>query len=150
MIPSIFFITCERFADLTAYRAFKNLRRFQPNTNFKAWLSTILRNTFINEYRRRKRNNIHEKPVEEILHKVDQGKYTQNEGVINLEYDKLSGLIYSLKPIYHVPFVMFFKGYSYEEISSQLDIPIGTVKSRIFTARRKLKSSINNIYTIAN
>jgi RNA polymerase sigma factor (sigma-70 family) len=134
----------------TAFKAFKNLSRFKPGTNFKAWLSTILRNTFINDYRKKKRRNLHEESVDDIIYRVDQSQYTYNEGTVNLEVSKIKSFIRQLKPKYEVPFMMFYRGYGYAEIADHLDIPLGTVKSRIFSARNQLKTSIGSAYTLAS
>ena len=55
---------------------------------------------------------------------------------------ELKGMLNQLSDTYKVPFEMFFEGYKYEEISTQLNVPVGTVKSRIFFARQKLKGLV--------
>ncbi|MEM1324384.1 MAG: RNA polymerase sigma factor [Bacteroidota bacterium] len=132
-----------------AFKAYKNLARFKPGTNFKAWISTILRNTFINNYRRKKVRNITSEPVSVIMHKVDSEQYTDNEGTVNVETQELHSIIQDLKPKYRKPFIMQYRGYEYSEIAEAMDIPVGTVKSRLFVARKKLQAAVRSRYAIA-
>lgn len=134
----------------SAFKAFKNISRFKEGTNFKAWISTILRNTFINDYRRAKTRNLVSEPVDTILYKVDQRFHTENEGKINMSVKELHAMIDRLKPKYKVPFLLQYKGYGYAEIAEELDIPVGTVKSRLFVARRKLRKTVRKQYALAS
>ncbi len=127
----------------TAYMAFKNLSKFKPGTNFKAWISTILRNTFINGYRKAKVRKLASEPVDDIMYKVDKQHYTQNQGISNINLKEIERKIDELKSKYKVPFLLHYSGFEYSEIASNLNIPIGTVKSRLFTARKQLQSSIS-------
>lgn len=125
----------------TACKAMANLHRFSPGTNFKAWVTTIMRNSFINDYRKRRTRNKVEQPIEEFVALIE------NQGIrsgaySNIMMEELGQMIKSIGKRYSVPFMLFYRGYHYDEISQQLNIPIGTVKSRIFFARRKLQSLI--------
>ncbi|MCB0589530.1 MAG: RNA polymerase sigma factor, partial [Phaeodactylibacter sp.] len=106
----------------------------------------IMRNTFINQYRKAKlRRNVNE-PVESFLFAVENKNAIPNQGEVNIrmqEYDRIFG---EIGEIYSIPFLMFYRGYEYKEIAGYLDIPIGTVKSRIFLARKKLRKMINDRY----
>jgi len=133
----------------TAFKAYKNLPKFKQGTNFKAWVSTILRNTFINNYRRAKVRNVTSEPVDEVLYKVEERFYTHNKGVTNVNVAEIHSMIDELKPKYKIPFLMHYKGYEYAEIAEEMDIPIGTVKSRLFVARRKLKDAVESSRVIA-
>ena len=122
----------------TLYRAFSNCDRFEPGTNFKAWMSTIMRNTFVSAYRRRQRsmqNGI------ALVQRSNQPS-AANEALTNLNLGELEAKLEMLDPLYAKPFTLFYSGYRYEEIAEALQLPIGTIKSRIFTARRQLKSLI--------
>lgn len=132
-----------------AFKAYKNLSKFKEGTNFKAWISTILRNTFINNYRRAKVRNLSSEPVDEVIYKVDDQYYTSNKGTVNVEMKELHTIIQDLKPKYRIPFVMQYKGFEYAEIAEQMDIPIGTVKSRLFVARKQLQKAVKVRYAIA-
>lgn len=116
-------------------KAFECIDRFEEGTNFKAWMSTIIRNTFINNYRKIKvRINNADKvrnlsPVE-----------TTNAGYSNIEMQRITNFINMLPEDQSVPFMMYFEGYQYDEIAEIINVPIGTIKSRIFYARKFLKS----------
>ena len=129
----------------TAYRAFRNREKFAQGTNFKAWVTTIMRNTFINNYRKRRVRNHVEQPIEEHLEAV-RSRATHNRAGSNIMTQELHGMIDDLKENYRRPFLMFYRGFHYKEISEQLDIKIGTVKSRIFFARQQLKEKIRAKY----
>ncbi|GAB5551692.1 MAG: RNA polymerase sigma factor [Saprospiraceae bacterium] len=125
----------------TAFRAFRHRSKFRPGTNFKAWVTTIMRNTFINNYRRKKTRNQVEAPIEEYAFALES-KTIQNGASNRLMMQELMDMLDTLSDLYKVPFLMHHKGFQYMEIAEQLDIPIGTVKSRIFFARRKMKEMI--------
>ncbi len=111
---------------------------FKENTNFKAWCATIMRNLFINGYRRKKQANV-VLDYSNNNHYIDSGQTVDNTGEGTISYKELVHLINKLSKALSVPFLMRFRGYKYEEIAEALDLPMGTVKSRIFLARRQLK-----------
>lgn len=111
---------------------------YKEGTNFKAWCSTIMRNLFINSYRKKKRANIL-LDYSNNNHFINSGKTVSNNGEWKMSYEELIQLINKLPKTLSVPFVMQYKGYKYEEIAQKLELPIGTVKSRIFLARKQLK-----------
>lgn len=129
----------------TLTRAYANKDRFTMGTNFKAWITTIMRNNFINEYRKRRTRNKVEQPLEENL-EFNLKESAQNTAVSSLMCQELQRMLNSIGEGHRVPFLMFFNGYEYKEIAEKLDLPMGTVKSRIFFARRKLKTLILNHY----
>jgi RNA polymerase sigma-70 factor (ECF subfamily) len=134
----------------TAYKAFKYRKMYQPQTNLRAWLMTIMRNTFINDYRRRKRRQtINDKTDNNYF--INSGDFSvANEGESNVLMEEIKKKIESLEDWMRVPFMMHFNGFKYEEIAEQLDIPLGTVKSRIFFARKRLKNMIKEVYGAEN
>ena len=116
--------------------------KFAHNTNFKAWIYTIMKNTFINNYRRNVKtrntfdgsnNDFHLKFSKDIMYPSPDSFYNQKE---------ISKSINSLESEYRVPFTMFLDGYKYKEIAKHLSLPLGTVKSRIFFTRKKLEKSL--------
>ena len=130
----------------TALRAYKHREKFTVGTNFKSWVSTIMRNTFINQYRKAKlRRNVNE-PVESFLFALENKNAIPNQGEINIRMQEYDKIFDAIGEIYSIPFLLFYRGYEYKEIAQYLDIPIGTVKSRIFLARKKLKKRINARY----
>lgn len=129
----------------TALRAYDNIARFHPGTNFKAWISTILRNQFINTYRKKRTRNKVEAPVEEFMYVVEN-EHTRNLADSNIMMDELHAIVAKLPDTYRVPFEMFYTGYHYNEIADHLDLPIGTVKSRLFFARKQLRKGVHERY----
>lgn len=134
----------------TAYRAIKNIHQFKPNTNLRAWLRTIMRNTFINAYRKSRRVKIYQDSSDNH-YLIDSTKQTvKNNGELKMNYEELISLVDRIDDYLRIPFMMSYQGFKYEEIAEELDIPIGTVKSRIFMARRRIKNSIRLHYAIRN
>lgn len=129
----------------TTLRAFKNKDRFREGTNFKAWITTIMRNSFINEYRKQRTRNKAEQPVEDILHLANEAVVGE-EASSSIMMKELSSIVAELSDTYRVPFTMFYNGYQYSEIATQMGLPIGTVKSRIFFARKELKAAVTDKY----
>lgn len=131
----------------TAMLAYANIHRFEPGTHFKSWVSTIMRNSFINNYRKMKTRNKVEKPIEDFLYAVEN-KAVRNQGHSQIMQKELTAILDGLSDDYRVPFLMFFQGYHYDEIATHMNLPIGTVKSRIFYARKQLKDMISQRYEI--
>lgn len=129
----------------TLCRAFKNKDRFLIGTNFKAWITTIMRNNFINDYRKRKTRNKVEAPIEDFGYFVENKSVEGNANSI-IMMKELTKMVESLEEDFSKPFNMFNEGFHYDEIATEMNIPIGTVKSRIFFARKKLKSMIKARY----
>jgi RNA polymerase sigma-70 factor (ECF subfamily) len=117
--------------------------KFKKNTNLKGWLYTIMRNIFINDYRKKKRNNTHLDDTEEQYHLNIPETYTHHLPISNLEYEEMYSTINQLRPDLKEPFKMHIEGYKYHEISEKLEIPIGTVKTRIFYARKEITSQLH-------
>lgn len=130
----------------TSFRALTNKDKFRPGTNFKAWLFTIMKNIFINNYRKKMRANT-------IMDSTDNDYYINSGNVVisnkaesNIMMDELTEMIDSMEEGIKVPFMMHYEGFKYQEIADELDLPLGTVKSRIFFARKELKNLINRRY----
>lgn len=128
----------------TFYRAIMNLDKFKEGTNLKAWLFTIMKNIFINGYRKKKRENEVIFQTDEIsdnnLLKVGYAEETSEFILVN---ETLNSALKQLKEEYRKPFMMHFEGFKYQEIAEELEIPLGTVKSRIFFARKELADFLN-------
>ena len=130
----------------TAYRAITNREKFRPGTNFKAWLFTIMKNIFINNYRKKMKANTIMDSTDNNYY-LNSGKVTIDNGAeSNIMMKELTRMIEGLDDSIRVPFLMHYQGYKYQEIADYLDLPLGTVKSRIFFARKGLKSQIKNSY----
>jgi len=134
----------------TAYRAIKNKEKFNPGTNFKAWLMTIMKNIFINNYRRKvKQNTIIDSTDNQYF--INSGtKTVKNDAESDIMMTELVGMIEKLEEGLKVPFMLHYYGYKYQEIADYLELPLGTVKSRIFFARKELKDLIEKRYDDVN
>jgi RNA polymerase sigma factor (sigma-70 family) len=127
----------------TLYRALANKDKYNVGTNIKAWLYTIMRNIFINNYRRKaKQNTIFDSSPNEFL-------LNHNQAVISgtaesdLRVKDIQEAIHKLPEIFQNPFLLYFDGFKYHEIADMLQEPLGTIKSRIHFARKLLKSQIH-------
>ncbi len=126
----------------TAFRAMTNRDKFRPGTNFKAWLFTIMKNIFINNYRKKAKANTIMDSTENLYY-LNSGKQSiDNGGESNMLIKELTGMIEQLDDSIRVPFLMHYQGFKYQEIADHLNLPLGTVKSRIFFARKDLKEQI--------
>lgn len=120
--------------------------KFRENTNLKAWLYTIMRNTFINNYRKAMRaNTIIDKTDEQYFINTSSDKGDFPDPISDISHKQINEVIGGLSEDYRVPFEMYNTGYKYKEIAEKLQLPIGTIKSRIFLARRKLMSNLAEV-----
>lgn len=123
----------------TALKVLKNAEKFKPGTNFKAWSSTIMRNIFINDYRKKKRRSVITDSTDNNYYINSGDQSVINEGEKTLKYDELMLMIDDLPENLKRPFLMSYQGFKYDEIAKELEAPLGTIKSRIFFARKTLK-----------
>ena len=126
----------------TLYRALANKEKYMDGTNIKAWLYTIMRNIFINNYRRSaKQNTIFDNTPNDFL--LDHNQFTTvNTAETNLSVKNIYEAIHQLPEIFKTPFQLYFEGYKYHEIALVLKEPLGTIKSRIHFARKLLKQQL--------
>jgi RNA polymerase sigma-70 factor (ECF subfamily) len=126
----------------TLYRALANRDKYSVGTNIKAWLYTIMRNIFINNYRRKvKQNTIFDSTPNEFLLNQSQA-VAVNGAESNLRLKDIQEAIHNLPQIFRNPFLLYFDGFKYHEIADMLGEPLGTIKSRIHFARKLLKNQI--------
>ena len=123
----------------TTLKALDNEDKYIDNVNFKGWVFTIMRNIFINNYRREVRNQTIVDQTEDLYHLnlpqesgfgTPDGSYTVKE---------IMKAIDGFSDEYRIPFTMHIEGYKYHEIAEKMSLPLGTVKSRIFFARQRLQ-----------
>jgi len=116
--------------------------KFTQNTNFTAWVFTIMKNTFINNYRRNmSAKSTFDTTINEFHLKIEPDKgYPSPESVYNSK--EIIKCIDALEDEYKIPFNMFIEGFKYKEIAEELNLPLGTIKSRIFCTRKKLGKSL--------
>lgn len=136
----------ERANDLlqeTMLKALTYRDKFTQNTNFKAWLYTIMKNTFINDYRRnvKTRNTFDDSNNDFHLLFSKDKVFPAPDSFYNTK--EILKTIDELEDEQRITFTMFIEGYKYKEIAEELDIPLGTVKSRIFFTRNKLKELLH-------
>ena len=126
----------------TLVKAFLNKDKYADGTNLKAWLFTIMKNTFITNYQRMmRRNTIID--TSDNLHFINSTEsIVQNDAYSNFANEDIKKALDKLDETYKVPFEMYFKGYKYHEIAEKVAIPIGTVKNRIHLARKELKDRL--------
>lgn len=123
----------------TLYKALTNWEKYNIGTNIKAWLYTIMRNIFINDYRKRmKQRTLFDNSSGDYLINLSQVSVA-NAAESNLRIKEINAAIGQLPAIFKTPFVLYFEGYKYQEIAELLHEPLGTIKSRIHFARKLLK-----------
>lgn len=128
----------------TALKVLDNQDKFVDNVNFKGWVLTVMRNIFINNYHK----------VVRTQTMVDSGVDLYNLDVVNdsgidspekaYNIQEITKVINALNDDLKMPFSMFVSGYKYNEIADKLDLPLGTVKSRIFFARQELQKNLQD------
>ncbi|HLS96873.1 RNA polymerase sigma-70 factor (ECF subfamily) [Sphingobacterium allocomposti] len=126
----------------TLLKAVTYFKNFKDGTNLKGWLYTIMKNTFINNYRRVVKTNSFITKEEEITNANLVVSATSNRGENKFVMEDINHALSNLSEDYYVPFTMYFEGYKYHEISDYLNIPIGTVKTRIHVARKVMKKTL--------
>jgi RNA polymerase sigma factor (sigma-70 family) len=126
----------------TMLKALKYRSKFSDGTNFGAWMHTIMKNTFINQYRRKKKRLVVTDDTENQVY-LNNTRYKTDCGADHLTlHDEIKQTVNNLDEKYQAPFQLHFEGYKYHEIADQLHLPVGTVKSRIFTARNLLSTKL--------
>lgn len=126
----------------TMLKAFTNKDKFAKGTNLKAWLYTIMKNTFITNYQRLARRNTFIDNTNNLHYINSVDNTVDNNAYANFTLQDINQAINKLDKVYSTPFMLHFKGFKYHEIAETLDIPIGTVKNRIHIARKELKANL--------
>ncbi len=123
----------------TTLKALDNEEKYSEGTNFKGWVFTIMRNIFINNYRRGVRSATVVDTTDNLYHL----NLSQDSGIDSPEdsyaANEISDAINEFSDEYRIPFSMHVAGYKYNEIADHMGLPLGTVKSRIFMARKRLQ-----------
>ena len=126
----------------TTLKVLDNEDKYVENTNFKGWVFTIMRNIFINNYRRVVRSATIIDQTEDLYHL----NLPQESGIDSPEgsyaTQEITAAINSFTDDYRVPFSMHVAGYKYSEIAEKMNLPLGTIKSRIFFARQRLQEML--------
>lgn len=128
----------------TTLKVLDNEAKYVDNVNFKGWVFTIMRNIFINNYRRQVRSATVIDTTEDLYHL----NLSQESGIDNPEGSfaakEISIAINSFADEYKIPFSLYVAGYKYSEIAEKMNLPLGTVKSRIFFARKRLQGILKD------
>jgi RNA polymerase sigma-70 factor (ECF subfamily) len=128
----------------TFYKAIANQEKYRDQTNFKAWVFTILKNTFINNYNKALRQKTtFDKTTDSFFINSGQ-KASSITPDSTFAANEIHKAIDGLDDAYRIPFTQYTSGYKYQEIADELDLPIGTIKSRIFFARKKLMEQLQD------
>lgn len=128
----------------TSLKALDNEDKYTAETNFKGWIYTIMRNIFINNYRKALRDQTYVDQTDNQFYlnqNIDiEGDST--EGSYNLK--EMRRIVNALPKEYRIPFSMYVSGFKYREIADKLGLPLGTVKSRIYFTRQKLQEELKD------
>ncbi len=116
--------------------------KFRDDTNLKGWLFTIMRNTYINNYRKAQRAKTSHDDSKELYFLNTEDTHTFNRPEESMEFKEVWRNMNSIKDEFLIPFKMHTTGYKYHEIAKHLSIPIGTVKNRIFHARKEIQKKL--------
>ena len=128
----------------TTLKALDNEDKYIDNVNFKGWVFTIMRNIFINNYRRIVRNQTIVDQTEDLYHLnlPQESGFNTREGSFTVK--EITKAINSFSDEYKIPFSMHVAGFKYHEIAEKMGLPLGTVKSRIFFARQRLQEILKD------
>lgn len=126
----------------TIIKAIRYHHMYAEGTNIRGWLYTIMKNTFINNYRKDSRKNSMIETSEDLSSYQLYNSADKNKGEGKFVMDDINKALEKLQPEYSSPFLRYFEGYKYHEIAEEMDIPIGTVKTRIHMARQILKGQL--------
>jgi RNA polymerase sigma-70 factor (ECF subfamily) len=129
----------------TLYKALSNREKYQSGTNIRAWLSIIMRNTFINEYRRRSiSRKIFANTSADSYAGISE-RLVSNYAESGINVKEIKKEIARLPEIFRLPFLLHLEGYRYDEIAGKMNEPLGTIKSRIHFARKLLKTKLTKL-----
>jgi RNA polymerase sigma-70 factor (ECF subfamily) len=126
----------------TCLKALNYRDRYVEVSNFKAWVLAIMKNTFINNYRKSVREKTNVDNTTELVFLNSKHESSSGLPETELDYKEINKAIDELDDKFRYPFRMYLKGYNYNEIAVDLDLKVGTVKSRIFFARKKLMDKL--------
>lgn len=126
--------TAKDLCQETLYKAFAYKDKYHPDTNIKAWLYTIMRNIFINDYRRNSRKN--------TIYKQLQTNNTESSSEISIRIKEINEVLYNMPALFKTSCILYLQGYKYHEIAYALNEPLGTIKSRIHFAKKIMQRKL--------
>jgi RNA polymerase sigma-70 factor (ECF subfamily) len=128
----------------TLLKALDNEDRFLPGTNLVGWACTIMKNIFINKCRKEIQNQSYINNEEAISKGHEDGNLSPDYSEYNYDIQEVYRLLNALSDAYKVPFMMYISGFKYREIAEKLNLPVSTIKNRIFYTRQKLLNVFND------
>ena len=128
----------------TMLKAISNRDKFQGDKNLKAWVFTIMKNTFINNYRRNVRAGTIIDSTDNLYYLNINGGSSHQSPDSQYTTVEIYKAISELPDDYRIPFEMHTQGYKYKEIAEHLAQPLGSIKSKIFFARRRLMEKLKD------
>lgn len=136
--------TAQDLVQDTTLKVLDNEAKYVDNVNFKGWVFTIMKNIFINNYRRQVRSATVVDTTEDLYHLnlSQESGFSTPEG--SFAAKEISAAIKNFTDDYRIPFTMYVAGYKYSEIADKMQLPLGTVKSRIFFARKRLQALLKD------
>jgi RNA polymerase sigma-70 factor (ECF subfamily) len=129
----------------TTLKALNNQDKFVENTNFKGWVLTIMRNIFINDYRKMVNSQTIIDKTENLYHLNLPHDLDISDSESALSVQDITKAINNLDKDMKEPFSLLITGYKYDEIAKKLNLPLGTVKNRIFLARKILQTNLKGL-----
>ncbi|WP_316757681.1 RNA polymerase sigma factor [Pedobacter aquatilis] len=131
----------------TMIKALRFWSGYKPGTNFRGWLFVIMKNTFINDYRKNSKKSSLITTSDELSSQdlMISASGNLSSGVFIM--GDIGKAMSSIPENYSLPFIRYFEGHKYHEIAEELTIPIGTVKTRIHMARVLLKNYLKTYWS---
>ena len=134
----------------TYAKAYTSFHQFEPGTNLKAWLYRVLTTTFINTYRKdQRRPQTTDNEVEDwqlaasASHTSDQGKSAEDIALENLPDSDIKRALHEIPEEFRIAvYLADVEGFSYKEIAEIVDVPAGTVMSRLHRGRKQLREKL--------
>lgn len=126
----------------TMLKALSNRSKFAIGTNLRAWLYTIMKNSFITQYQKRLKSKNCTSSLDYFHFLNNMDITTGNYGESSFAVRDMIKAIDDLEETFKTPFLLYFRGFKYEEIADKLNAPMGTIKNRIHMARKQLKERL--------
>jgi RNA polymerase sigma-70 factor (ECF subfamily) len=127
----------------TILKAYRYKDKFEEGTNLRGWLYTILKNSFINQYRRNAKRNTFLDTTDNTFYLDQPSHNVANDAELRFIRNDIQKAIETLPLELRITFSLNVEGFKYQEIADELGIPLGTVKTRIFVARRILREQLS-------